>query len=270
MSHIHIAGRVLDAKFQAARIAAEAVVAENTDFSITVTELFSSDSEIYHRELCRDHKNVEFEEKGPWITVNGKFYTNLQSFTEYLSEVHAYDEQLTTNELGKISKARFNEKVKSLGHHAVAFKIKSTPDGPRGMMVLEMFGDRVPKSCAVMEENFKSYKRASVIRVVQGAWCEFLPLDEFLTDGYIQDEDLGFDHNTNVGLVGWVNNGRPHTNTSRIYVTANRIPGGFENMQVFGRVIEGLSIIRDICSLETTFAQVPLGRTVSVEEVVLM
>lgn len=105
------------------------------------------------------------------------------------------------------------------------------------------------------------YASTPVLRVVPHAYfqCGDVTADKWGTGisapisafgGCFPDETIGAVRHAAAGVVGYANDGRPHTSASQFYVTTAPFPALDTRAVSFGEVVAGLEIVRAVGALE--------------------
>jgi cyclophilin family peptidyl-prolyl cis-trans isomerase len=146
-------------------------------------------------------------------------------------------------------------------------KMDLTHSGESGVVVFELFSDIAPKTCAnfltlcegfrkTAESEVMSYEGSEVHRIVPGMFLQAGRIANHshasIHDGEFPDESFHVKH-TEIGLLGMCKrSGLKHTNESQFYVTMGAPLTFLDNQNVvFGRVIFGMEVLRQIERLET-------------------
>lgn len=140
-----------------------------------------------------------------------------------------------------------------------------------GRLVIELFNNRVPKTCNNFKELCKgdsleserhepplklSYKSSLIHRVVPNGWIQGGDFEggrgvggESIYGPVFEDEDFSIPHNKR-GILGMANKGR-HTNGSQFYITLQPAPWMDTKYVAFGQVIEGADVLDKLEATET-------------------
>lgn len=125
-------------------------------------------------------------------------------------------------------------------------------------ILLELDFELCPRAC----ENFwqlslgyrdLSYRDSQIHRVVKNGFLEgglIQGQNMSIYGGFFHDENYGYSHHS-AGVLGMSNAGR-HKNGSVFYLTLRGLPHLNGRSIAFGRVVEGLGVLREIESLKTS------------------
>jgi len=144
----------------------------------------------------------------------------------------------------------------------------SISDGEPRRVVLGVFGEDVPLTaanfvqlCAGVDVNGKeySYANSTFHRILPGFMVQGGDVTagdgtggiSVYGGGAFDDEAFPFGH-AGAGVLSMANAG-PNSNKSQFFITLNDAEWLDEKHVVFGRVLEGLDVIRDVGKLDTTF-----------------
>ena len=139
-------------------------------------------------------------------------------------------------------------------------KIKFTTN--KGVFVAEMFEDKAPLTTKnfieLVEKGF--YDGIIFHRVIDGFMIQGGDPDGLGTGGpgyTIEDEfrdDLTFDGE---GILAMANTGMPHTGGSQFFITLAPTPWLNGHHAIFGKVVEGMDVVRLIGVVPTDFRDRP-------------
>jgi cyclophilin family peptidyl-prolyl cis-trans isomerase len=137
-----------------------------------------------------------------------------------------------------------------------------------GKIIIKLFSNIVPKTC----ENFKvlcsnkkkpSYHNTIFHRVIKDFMIQCGDFTNFDgSGGYsiygkkFKDENFKLKHNK-AGLLSMANSG-PNTNGSQFFITLKKTPHLDNKHVVFGKVIQGMNIVKKIGSVKTSENDVPI------------
>jgi len=171
-----------------------------------------------------------------------------------------------TNELIYKSKAKGDYKKYREGTgRPYVFLEFSDEMGKMDRVVIELFNDIAPLTA----ENFRclctgergdklNYKGKPLHRVVKNGWLQGGDIEPphsgaggfSIYGGTFADESFSYPHDQ-AGIVGMANQG-PHTNASQFYITMKALPTWDHKFVAFGRVIEGMRVLKIIEKAATT------------------
>jgi cyclophilin family peptidyl-prolyl cis-trans isomerase len=136
--------------------------------------------------------------------------------------------------------------------------------GAMDRVVIELFNDIAPLTA----ENFRclctgergeklSYKGKPLHRVVKNGWLQGGDIENgsgaggySIYGGTFADESFSYPHDS-AGIVGMANQG-PHSNASQFYMTLKPMPCWDHKYVAFGRVIEGMRVLKLLEKAETS------------------
>jgi len=148
-----------------------------------------------------------------------------------------------------------------------------------GRIVFELFNDIVP----ITVENFKcfctgergmgkrhklTFEGSSFHRIVKGQLIQGGDLAIGLQNGEciygrsFDDENFLVNHSS-AGLLSMANTG-PNTNSSQFFITLDKLPHLDNKHVVFGKVIDGLNIVRNIGDIQVAVGEKPLKKAMVV------
>lgn len=159
--------------------------------------------------------------------------------------------------------------MKGTTKNPIVFLDVAISDERLGRIVIELFKDKVPLTA----ENFRAlctgekglgrnnkplhYKGTffhKLVRQLMVQGGDIVNFDgtsgESIYGSHFQDEDLKTLHNQE-GLLSMVNEGKPNTNSSQFVITMATCPQLNNTNVVFGKVIKGLGIIKDLNEIPT-------------------
>jgi cyclophilin family peptidyl-prolyl cis-trans isomerase len=124
-------------------------------------------------------------------------------------------------------------------------------DDKLGKIVIQLFNDDVPKTCNNFSTLVKDGKYNNILfhRVIKGFMIQGGDItNNNGTGGYsiygdkFEDENFNIKHST-AGLLSMANSG-PNTNGSQFFITCSPTPHLDDKHVVFGRVIDGLDVVK--------------------------
>eukprot|EP00995_Heteronema_vittatum_P010351 NODE_579_length_1284_cov_17.198381_g417_i0.p1 GENE.NODE_579_length_1284_cov_17.198381_g417_i0~~NODE_579_length_1284_cov_17.198381_g417_i0.p1 ORF type:complete len:310 (+),score=100.22 NODE_579_length_1284_cov_17.198381_g417_i0:89-1018(+) len=177
------------------------------------------------------------------------------------------------------AKIRYNQFLRQTGHAFCYLWIAIDGQRASEKVVVELFTDLCPRTC----DNFRHlcigdmgevkdttsgdviklhYKDTPFFRIVKDGWIQAGDLVNGKGNGgysvygaVFPDECFSIGHDGE-GILGMANNGK-NTNASQFYITVGRNSWMDKQYVAFGRVIEGISVIRQIHNLKTRPNQRP-------------
>jgi peptidylprolyl isomerase len=170
--------------------------------------------------------------------------------------------------------------LRSTGH-CFAWILLKKNDQILGRLTFELFTDKAPFTCqnflhlcrgdlpdavdaATGEKVRLSYKKSRVFRIVKGGWIQAGDITppyagnggrSTFANKTFPDESFDVKHDDE-GILGMANDGE-HTAASSFYVTVGKSSWMNGRYVAFGRVIEGLDLVRTLHGLETKHSQAP-------------
>ncbi|XP_028253516.1 putative inactive peptidyl-prolyl cis-trans isomerase-like 6 [Parambassis ranga] len=169
---------------------------------------------------------------------------NQWSFT--LTQPHAFCTALTED--------YYKKHLQETGHQFVFMDIQVAGEGV-GRILFELFSDVCPKTSKNFEalcigEKGLCYKGSLFHRIVPSGWVQGGDISpESKGDGgesiygpTFEDESFAIPHSKR-GTLGMANKG-PHTNGSQFYITLQPTPWMDRTYVAFGRVVEGVDVLR--------------------------
>ena len=182
--------------------------------------------------------------------------------------------------LARASQSKF---LKTTGS-TFAWMLIKVDDQVAGRIVFQLYSDICPKTC----QNFVhlcrgdlpdatdadgkpvklSYKGSNFFRIVANGWIQGGDIhgEKTGTSGWsiygrhFPDESFKVPHDDE-GILGMANDGE-HTNSSSFYVTAGKSKWMDGRYVAFGRVVEGMAVVKRLLALETKHNQAPKQRVV--------
>ena len=127
----------------------------------------------------------------------------------------------------------------------------SYKDDKLGKIVIQLFNEEVPKTCNNFSTLIEDGKYNNILfhRIIKGFMIQGGDItNNNGTGGYsiygdkFEDENFSIKHNT-AGLLSMANSG-PNTNGSQFFITCGPTPHLDNKHVVFGRVIEGLDVVK--------------------------
>ena len=168
--------------------------------------------------------------------------------------------------------------MESNSDNPIVFFDISVDDEKVGRIVMELFKNKVPKTA----ENFRAlctgekgigkkgkplHYRGSFFHkivpnlMVQGG--DIISFDgtngESIYEDDFEDEDLRTPHSSE-GLLSMVNQAKPNSNNSQFVITTGPCPQLNNTNVVFGKVLKGLGVVKDLQDISTTDSDKPLQK----------
>jgi len=261
-----VAGKLNDARFQKAKIAAQSLqefhAAEGVSCEIKAMvpcewELFleAKTRELGGVVLTKNHKApplVYLETpEGP-----GEYIGGLEEFMAWANDKYGYVDNTKDLIYNAKAKTEYKKYKKETGRTYVFLDFKDE-FSVYDRVVIELFNDIAPLTA----ENFRClctgergdklhYKGHSVHRVVKGGWLQAGDIEPphsgaggfSIYGGTFADESFAYPHDM-AGVVGMANQG-PHTNASQFYITLKALPTWNHKYVAFGRVVEGMRTLK--------------------------
>jgi len=154
----------------------------------------------------------------------------------------------------------------------------------QGKIVFQLFSNVCPKTCQnfvhlcrgdlpdATDEAGKPvklhYKGSSIFRIVKDGWIQGGDIHGAKSGNggwsiygrHFPDESFNVPHDDQ-GILGMANDGE-HTNSSSFYITAGKSAWMDKRYVAFGRVVEGMAIVRYLLGLDTKHNQTPVKKVV--------
>jgi len=202
------------------------------------------------------------------IFADGNLIGGTEKFLEWADKEFQYADYRPLPLYDTLAEEQYKSFLSDKKHDFVFLDI-SIGSTPHGRIVIELFSDKVPKTCANFRclcsgENGESkesgyrlcYLSTLMHRVVPNGWIQGGDLwlkrgngGESVYGKTFEDENFSIPHDRR-GIVGMANKGK-HTNGSQFYITLK--PANWMNNKcvAFGQVIEGTKTIEAIENLKT-------------------
>jgi len=268
-----LAGKVGDDQFQRCKKGATFVMQAGEDLQCQVHTLLPIDYEVFKdKTLAENFKGQQhkanvmafcvYPESGLFEFIGGA-----PQFMAWIRQVYGYVDKGTNGMFYKrLAKVAYRDALAATGRDYVYMDIHV---GQRfeGRLVIELFNDLLPKTCT----NFLSlckggtrapdgrelaYAKTKIHRIVKGGWIQGGDvIGGKGNDGMsiygptFEDESFMVKHD-GIGIVGMANTGR-HKNGSQFYVSLDKLAWLDGRKVAFGRVIEGIRVLRALNNLET-------------------
>ncbi|CAL1546855.1 unnamed protein product [Lymnaea stagnalis] len=201
--------------------------------------------------------------------VNGALIGGPDDFISWAEDNHNYEEYRPEPLYFTLTEEAYKKKLNSQGHDHVFLDI-AINDEFIGGLVIELFSDITPKTCAnflllcsgekgeSIETGYRlCYENSIFHRIVKNGWIQGGDLYQGRGNGgesvfgpVFEDENFVIKHNER-GIVGMANKGR-HTNGSQFYITLQPCPWMDTKYVAFGKVIEGTEVLKKMEEQDTT------------------
>ena len=269
-----LAGKVGDDQFQRCKKAATFVMASGeSSLQCQVHTLLPIDYELYKdKTLQENFKGKQHRANVMAFCVypgSGlfEFIGGAQQFMGWIRQVYGYTDKGTNGMFYKrLAKVAYRNALAATGRDYVYMDIHV---GQRfeGRLVIELFSDLVPKTCKnflalckgdgrAPDGRTLAYAKTKIHRIVKGGWIQGGDViggkgDDGMSiyGPTFEDESFMVKHDT-VGILGMANTGR-HKNGSQFYVSLDKLAWLDGRKVGFGRVIEGIRVLRALDQLET-------------------
>ena len=275
IKEISISGIYKDPEFEKCCIALRYLPSYQDNIKIESNRYFPVDFEIMIQEM---QKNPDYEgtsilyynsSKSPLIIVNEKHILSADYFYEFLHDAYGY---LDNSSLLIYKRMALSEYVKILQQTTrfeyvyMDFVINYEKMSATQKVVFAIDKQLAPKTAHNFIELIKGsktgadgkklhYKNALIHKVWKDGFIQGGDVDHQNGKGgqsiygkYFEDETFVLKHNK-PGLLGMANDGKRHTNHSQFYVTLTPLPKYDNKFIVFGRVVEGLRVIKQMSRL---------------------
>ena len=275
-----LAGKIYDPKFQRCRKAAELLEqASGGNLHLEVMSMWSTDYEVFLQNLeCGVVGPVKLVHKENVLFMFGpskesRIYAGGSDiFLGWTKREFGYDDSRTNRALfNGVARRHFMASLQATGRQFFKMVFESQnpeddagPTEPLGEIIVEMFTDVCPKTCARVLDlvagkmGGPTYAGSLIHRIVPGGWVQGgeIKQPEHVTDEdastleSFPDETFAVKHNI-PGIVGLASQGNVYTNASQFYITLEELPWLDGKRVAFGRVIEGMRVLRTMAKLET-------------------
>lgn len=264
MPHVTISGKLTDGLFQRCKKAAEFIASHEPEFTADILSLLPTDFEVLSKEICLSmgtdpdylqHKANVLCFEGA-VAKPGKYIGAGRAFMSWLGETYGYSDKKTNAAMyERLAKLHLRHVIKESGHTFVFFEI-GVAGRSEGKIICELFDKACPKTVA----NFKAltegheigcYKDTPVHRIVPQGWIQAGDIKSGNGDKGVSIYGESFADETFIikhdkpGVLGMVNIG-PHTNNSQFYITVAPLPWLNGKSVAFGRVVDGMRLLRII------------------------
>ncbi|XP_076445414.1 putative inactive peptidyl-prolyl cis-trans isomerase-like 6 [Babylonia areolata] len=275
-SKVEVYGLLNDINYVRARCCAEdiyRICCEKLEEPVTVGMLqFEWDLYINEKKRALRGEAWQFSEKA--ITfVDGELIGGPDDFIAWAKQNYNFEEFRPKPLHVTLTEEGYVRHLNSKNHDYVYMDI-SIGGEEAGRLVIELFSNKVPKTCAnfkalctgekgVSEESdYKlAYLNSLFHRIVPNGWIQGGDIfhgrgngGESIYGGVFEDENFSVPHDRR-GIVGMANKGR-HSNQSQFYITLQPTPWMDTRYVAFGQVIEGTDTLRKM-EIEETLNERP-------------
>ncbi|XP_069135671.1 uncharacterized protein [Argopecten irradians] len=269
---VEIYGLLNDVSYQRARYCLEDLISKYSS-DVFVEPVMNGMLE-FEWDLFIDAKKKElrgetwtFEEKAICF-VNGQLLGGPEKFILWAEENFGFEEFRPLPLYSTLTEESYKDYLNSKNHEYVYMDI-SIGDKPAGRLVIELFTDKVPRTC----ENFKAlctgekgtspetdyklhFKNSLFHRIVRNGWIQGGDIyhsrgngGESIYGPVFEDENFAVSHSKR-GMLGMASRGR-HTNGSQFYITLQPTKWMDTKYVAFGQIIEGTATLREMEAQET-------------------
>ncbi|XP_067675093.1 probable inactive peptidyl-prolyl cis-trans isomerase-like 6 isoform X1 [Haliotis asinina] len=200
--------------------------------------------------------------------VNGQLIGGPDDFILWAEDNYSFEEFRPLPLYQTLTEEGYKNHLNSTNHDFVYMDIKIGQE-PAGRLVIELFTEDVPRTCANFkalctgekgespETRYKlSYKNSLFHRIVPNGWIQGGDIyhgrgngGESIYGPVFEDENFSVPHNKR-GIVSMANNDR-HTNGSQFFITLQPAKWMDTKYVAFGQVIEGTETLRKMEEQET-------------------
>jgi cyclophilin family peptidyl-prolyl cis-trans isomerase len=253
-----------------------------SEFEFTILEMFPVEWEAHlvalrERTPLRTGVNcIVHTDDMKTVWTGGEFVSHICEITQF--KIFHYDsDSLDVNAYHNQAKIRYKQFLKRTGHSFCFLQINIDGEPTSERVVFELYTDVCPHTCnnflhlcvgdlgdidsiigtqKIPHHDKLHYKGTCFFRIVRDGWIQAGDIVNNTGNGghsiygsVFPDECFSVKHNDE-GILGMANNGKD-TNASQFYITVKRNSWMDGIYVAFGRVIEGISVIRRIHNLPT-------------------
>ena len=273
---VTVAGKLNDAAFQRAKKAAEFLADAEGEFTANVVSLLPFDYELFVQGILPAFPDVR-EHDGAVLCYLGEpnggatYLGHLDPFMAWCRETYDYEDETDEDIYARLAETHMRGFIEKTGREYVTMEVCA--DGAvEGTLLIELFTDIAPKTCA----NFRAFALGEEEKTA-GRTYEGCPVHRVVRDGWFQtgdvlegngrgvtsvygdtfaDETFKVHHDT-PGVLAMAG-AKKHTNGCQFYVAQAPLPFLDGRRVGFGRVVDGLGLMRKINAEELTFAERPV------------
>lgn len=233
---------------------------------VEMLNLMPTDYEVYIQNLeCIVHGPVKRMHKENVLYMAGtsleeRFYKGgSKTFLEWAKEQYGYDDSKTNTMFFKrLATKQFRYAMQQTGHKFFKMEFECGEES-LGYIIVELYTSLCPITCNkflqyVRGDLGKKYEGSVIHRIVPGGWIQGGDLIDGKGDGVIEeecfpDETFTVKHSRS-GIIGLASVG-PHTNNSQFYITLEALPWLDGTRVAFGKVVEGMRVLKVLEKMET-------------------
>lgn len=273
MVNVIVAGKLNNDKFQKAKACAESLKEFHgaEGFTCDIKEMVPMEWEVFRENATRMLGGVALTRKhklSPLVYLENpdgedEYIGDCEAFVKWANEKFGYVD-MTKDMIYKMKATGDYKKYREGTGRPYVYLEFSDAVGRMDRVVIELFNDIAPLTA----ENFRclctgergeklSYKQTPLHRVVKNGWLQGGDIENgsgaggfSIYGGTFADESFSYPHDQ-AGVVGMANQG-PHTNASQFYITLKALPTWDHKFVAFGRVIEGMRVLRIMEKSKTT------------------
>eukprot|EP00033_Pygsuia_biforma_P003509 GCRY01003840.1.p1 GENE.GCRY01003840.1~~GCRY01003840.1.p1 ORF type:complete len:299 (+),score=46.78 GCRY01003840.1:179-1075(+) len=267
MENITIYGVVSSLEFQRARVMCDLIQQSDPHFhfqafGITPSEYMNVLAKIKH---VVGGDILEFEE--PCVAYQGlcaiddikTFIGGWKELLQLGGETRNYVDIRPPQLYEVLAKQQYKELLLARNHPLVYCSISrkdnvTLANVPIGRVIIELYEEYCPNACQRFQQLCESmYAGTRFHRVVPGGWIQggdcvdssgaHSSTQQF-KDGQ-PDESFALRHDE-AGVVGFANNGSAHSNGTQFYMTTSSLPHLNQRCCAFGKIIEGLDVLKQL------------------------
>ncbi|KAF6023814.1 PPIL6 [Bugula neritina] len=269
---IEVFGLLADLKYQIARCCAEDLYEKDAStFSVpAINGMLEFQWKEFLNTQKRKLKNETWVFKDhSMIFCNGQLIGGPEEFIAWAETHHNYELFRPMTLYQTLAKQQYASHMNQQGRVHCYLSI-SIDNEPAGELVIELYSDKVPKTC----ENFRAlctgekgtseqtdyplnYQSSLLHRIVPKGWVQGGDLwpphkgngGESIYGSVFEDESFVIPHNAR-GVVGMASKGR-HTNGSQFYICLQPTPWMDTKYVAFGQIVEGTETLEKIEQVQT-------------------
>jgi len=277
---VTVAGKLNDSTFQQCKMAAEHLMAVEPGFKANIISLLPTDYDLYVGEVLPAFPEIT-RHNGSVLCFTGDpaagaaYIGAMKMFLGWCKNTYSYVDGTHKIFYERLAKKHMQRFMDSTGRDYCTLDI-SVGGTVEGTLLIELFSDVAPKTCANFCAFIKghaapgssaapqTYASCPVHRVVKDGWVQSGDVVDGTGTGSVSifgrtfaDETFAVKHDK-PGIVAMASSG-PHTNGCQFYVT--QAPLAFlDGKKVgFGRVVDGLRLLKILNRAEVDTAERPVA-----------